>query len=1044
MPDGQGLGTGMDRRGFFRIVGASGAAMAAAGCGKTTETLLPFVIPPEHIVPGAATWFATVCRECPAGCGVLAKSREGRIVKLEGNPDHPVNHGALCARGQASLLSAYDPDRIPGPRVREGDVWRALSVADAQKLLVDKVTAARQGGAGRVAMITQLETGSLGRLADEWLKAVGGRPRIAYETFAHEDLRAASQAVFGVDAIPYHAFEDARTILSLGADFLETWLSPVGYAGALRRAHALHDERFARVIHIEPRYSMTAANADEWVPSVPGAEAVIALALLRLVLESRQIPALPAKEMASLVALVDTVDVDAVAKQSGVPAAKLKHLAETLVKSVPSLVVAGGVASSGASGVEAATAVHLLNYALGNVGRTVRFGPGSALSHASRYTDVVALAKAMAQGEITVLIVKDANPAFTLPARAGFAEALAKVPFVVSLSSHLDETTTHAHLVIPDLTPLESWGDYSPRDGVWGVIQPAMGVVPKVEPTNPDALDLPQLKAVRDAIGKKAAEAFPGVATKATGDLLLDAGRALAPGSEKTVFKAVTFADYLRDSWRAMGKTLAPKATFEEFWEEALRRGGYWADVPAAKVVLRSGLKVSAQPPTLEGGANDPALLVVPSSRYYDGRSANKVWLHEAPDPMTQVVYASWVEVSAETARGLDVRNGDVMRVESPHGAVELPAYVSETLAAGAVAIPTGLGHTAYGRFARGVGQSPYALLSAEPATGSGGRRWLGVRVRLQKTGRREKLATPAGVTEVDHSREIFETVGFAEAMKLERGGEAPEHANLPSMYPDLKYPQNRWGLSIDLDACTGCQACVVACQAENNVPSVGKGDIDYGRSIAWLRVERWWDHGHGEAPATGHAALNGVAEAAEGPVAASPSARFLPMLCQHCEVAPCEPVCPVFAAYHTADGLNAQIYNRCVGTRYCGNNCPYMVRRFNWYRYEWPAPMNLQLNPDVAVRDRGVMEKCTMCVQRIIAGRGRARDEGRQPRDGEILTACQQTCPTQAITFGDLKDGKSRVSRQSVSPRGYHVLGELGTRPAVTYLKKILREEHA
>jgi anaerobic selenocysteine-containing dehydrogenase/Fe-S-cluster-containing dehydrogenase component len=1045
MPDGQGGGTGMDRRGFFRIVGASGAAVAAAGCGKTTETLLPYVIPPEHIVPGAATWFATVCRECPAGCGVLAKSREGRIVKLEGNPDHPVNRGALCARGQASLLATYDPDRIPGPRVRDGEAWRAVSVADAQKLLVDKLAAARQAGTGRIAMITQLETGSLGRLADEWLKAVGGRPRISYETFAYEDLRAASQAVFGVDAIPYHAFEDARTILSLGADFLETWLSPVGYTVAFRRAHALRGEHFARVIHVEPRYSMTAANADEWVPSLAGAEAAIALALLRLVLESRQIPALPPKEMASLVALVDGVNVDAVAKQSGVPAAKLKHLAETLVKGAPSLVVSGGVASSGAGSVDAATAVHLLNYALGNVGRTVRFGPGSALSRASRYADVVALTKAMAQGEIAVLIVKDANPAFTLPARTGFAEALAKVPFVVSLSSHLDETTGRAHLVIPDLTPLESWGDYSPRDGVWGIVQPAMGVVPKVEPTNPDALDLPQLKPLRDALGKKAAETFPGVQTKATGDLLLDTGRAVVAGSEKTVFKATTFADYLRDAWRVMAKSVAPKSTFEEFWEDTLRRGGYWADVPATKVALRPGLKVSTQAPALEGGANDPALLIVPSSRYYDGRSANKVWLHEAPDPMTQVVYASWVEVSAETARGIDVRTGDVLKVESPHGSVELPAYVSETLAAGAVAIPAGLGHTAYGRFARGVGQSPYALLSAEPATGSGGRQWLGVRVRLQKTGRREKLATPAGVTEIDHTREIFETVGLAEAVKLEQGGEAPEHANLPSMYPDLKYPQNRWGMSIDLDACTGCQACVVACQAENNVPSVGKGDIDYGRSIAWLRVERWWDRGHGEA-AAGHATLPGVgvAEAAEGPAPTPPSARFLPMLCQHCEVAPCEPVCPVFAAYHTSEGLNAQIYNRCVGTRYCGNNCPYMVRRFNWYRYEWPAPMTLQLNPDVAVRDRGVMEKCTMCVQRIIAGRGRARDEGRQVRDGDILTACQQTCPTQAITFGDLKDGKSRVSRLSVSPRGYHVLGELGTRPALTYLKRILREEHA
>ena len=269
-PDGRGTGSGVDRRGFFRIVGVSGAAAAAAGCGKTTEAILPWVIPPEHIVPGVATWFATVCRECPAGCGVLAKSREGRVVKLEGNPDHPVSRGALCARGQASLLGTYDPDRVPGPRLREGETWQAVSVADAEKLLVEKLAAARQAGPGRIAMLTQLETGSLGRLMDEWLKAVGGRARVAYEPFAHEDLRAASRAVFGVDAIPHHAFEEARTILSLGADFLETWISPAEYAGAFRRARALRDGHTAHVIHVEPRYSMTAANADEWIPSAPG------------------------------------------------------------------------------------------------------------------------------------------------------------------------------------------------------------------------------------------------------------------------------------------------------------------------------------------------------------------------------------------------------------------------------------------------------------------------------------------------------------------------------------------------------------------------------------------------------------------------------------------------------------------------------------------------------------------------------------------------------------------------------------------------------
>jgi anaerobic selenocysteine-containing dehydrogenase/Fe-S-cluster-containing dehydrogenase component len=1024
---------GVDRRGFFKIVGVSGAAAVAAGCGKTTETLLPYVIPPENIVPGVATWYATVCRECPAGCGALAKVREGRVVKLEGNPDHPVNRGTLCARGQASILGTYDPDRVARPRLRDGEAWKTVSVAEARKVLVEKLQAARQAGPGRIAMLTGLETGTLGRLMDEWLRVVGGRPRVAFEPFAHEDLRAANRLVFGLDAIPYHAFEDAQTILSLGADYLETWLSPVGYAGGFRRAHALRENApGAVVIHVEPRYSMTAANADEWVTNAPGTEGAVALALLRIVMDERWHAPLPAKEVEAIAGLARGADVEAAARESGIPAARLRRIAERLAKGGPSLVVGGGTAAAGPGATEAQVCVSLLNYALGNVGKTVRFGPNSALSRASRYADLVALTQAMARGQIAVLLVKDANPVYALPPGAGFVDALAKVPTVVSLSSHPDETTVRAHLIVPDLTPLESWGDYVAREGAWGLIQPAMAPVPEIGRRREDGLDI---------VLKRPGETFPGVDTLATGDLLLDVGRALVPGSEKEKgpFAAKTWADYLREAWRQLGQKAAPSEPFDAFWEAALQRGGFFTDVPSPKVALPPGLRAGGPPAGGERGG-DLALMVVPSTLFYDGRSANKAWLHETPDPMLQVVYGTAVEVSAETARNLAVKTGDVVRVESPQGSLEAPAWVSDTLEARTVAILTGLGHTAYGRFATGahwrpggIGRNPMALLAGEADPVSGGLRWGGVRVKLSKTGRFEKLASPAGVTEIDPEREIFGTIPVKEALEAAHAGRTPEHANLPSMYPDLKYPEHRWGLSIDLDACTGCQACVVACQAENNVPLVGKANIDYGRAISWLRVERWWDRGEA-----------GASTAAGPAPRASARARFLPMLCQHCEVAPCEPVCPVFAAYHTSEGLNAQVYNRCVGTRYCGNNCPYMVRRFNWYRFDWPAPMTLQLNPDVAVRDRGVMEKCTMCLQRILAGKDQARTEGRPVKDGDIMTACQQTCPTQAITFGDLKDGRSRVSGLSTSARGYHVLEELGTRPAVTYLKKVERGERA
>ena len=317
------------------------------------------------------------------------------------------------------------------------------------------------------------------------------------------------------------------------------------------------------------------------------------------------------------------------------------------------------------------------------------------------------------------------------------------------------------------------------------------------------------------------------------------------------------------------------------------------------------------------------------------------------------------------------------------------------------------------------AGANPMRLLGGTPEAASGGLPHLAVKVSLAKTGARRPLAIPQSTFD-DENRGIAEVVGLAAAREMELRGKRPEDASHPSMYPEVKYPDYRWGMAVDLDACTGCQACVVACSAENNVPVVGKAQVAYGRAQQWIRLERW---------------VKGEGNKVN---------VFLPMFCQHCEIAPCEPVCPVYAAYHTKEGLNAQVYNRCVGTRYCGNNCPYHVRRFNWFNYTWTAPLDVQLNPDVTVRQLGVMEKCTMCLQRIEKGKDEARDAGRKVRDGDVQTACQQTCPTQAITFGDLKDGAARVSKLSANPRSYHVLHELGTRPAVTYLARVVRHETA
>ena len=471
---------GMDRRAFFKIVATSGAAVAAAGCGKEGDELLgrvptkliPYVVPPDGIVPGVAAYFSTVCRECPVGCGLMAKNRDGRVIKLEGNPDHPVNAGTLCLRGQAQLQGLYHPDRFRGAQVG----GKAAAWDEVEKQVGDKLAAlakARQGS--KIALVSGLETGSLGRLMDEWTRALGARPRIAYEPLGYEALRAANRAAFGRDAIPHYAIEEAGYLVSFGADFLETWINPVAYAGSFARMHALGRGRAGTFVHIEPRQSMTAANADEWLRNAPGTEGVLALAMLKVMLDE----GIHARESDSgaLRAAVKGVDVAKAAEISGVPAETIKRVAHDFAHAKGALAIGGGMAMTGPQATDTLIAVNLLNIAVGAVGKTIRFGSDAALGKAGSFADMAKLTQAMAADEIEVLILAGVNPVYSMPAKSGFSEALGKVGLVVSLSHHPTETTARSTVVLPALHALESWGDYVPRDCVIGHMQTTMGPV---------------------------------------------------------------------------------------------------------------------------------------------------------------------------------------------------------------------------------------------------------------------------------------------------------------------------------------------------------------------------------------------------------------------------------------------------------------------------------------------------------------------------------------------------------------------------------------
>jgi molybdopterin-containing oxidoreductase family iron-sulfur binding subunit len=481
---------------------------------------------------------------------------------------------------------------------------------------------------------------------------------------------------------------------------------------------------------------------------------------------------------------------------------------------------------------------------------------------------------------------------------------------------------------------------------------------------------------------------------------------------------------------------------FAAFWHGAVQRGGIFSEAPASAPVSlgTAAARVSYTKPAFEGNG-DFVFAPYPHPLLYDGRGANKPWLLENSDPVTKITWHSWVELHPETARKLDVRDGEILRVTSPHGVIEAPAFVYHGIHPDVIAVPLGLGHTEYGGYARGLGVNALDLLGAPAGAFLP---YVSTRVAVEKTGGYKKLASIAG-TPRQLGRGIAEAVTLEAAQKgltIEQAYLAEGHGRHEinteqeleaikgwsaeqedeTRHGDYAGSNPRWGMAIDLAKCTGCQACVTACYAENNIPTVGEEEILRGREMTWMRIERYWE--------------------GEGEPRQPPTARFVPMLCQHCSNAPCEPVCPVYAAYHTADGLNGQVYNRCVGTRYCANNCPYKVRYFNWYKYNqrsWPEPLHLQLNPDVTVRARGVMEKCTFCIQRIRGAQNEARLEDRPIRDGEIVTACAQACPSDAIVFGNVRDPGSRVARLQQDPRGYRVLEDLNTRSAITYLAKVL-----
>ncbi|MGH7530215.1 MAG: molybdopterin-dependent oxidoreductase [Gemmatimonadales bacterium] len=1006
----------IDRRRFLKVLGVTGAGAATlSACGigpEPTEKLIPYLIQPEDQIPGIATFYASTCRECSAGCGIHVRVREGRAVKIEGNPDSPLNRGRLCSRGQAALQGLYNPDRVRGPLVRNAaGSFEPIAWDDAISRLQTTITAAARGRA--IVFLSGAEASSFGDLVDAWMAQLGGR-RVGYEPFAFEALRTGNRIAFGTSAVPWYDFANARSIIAFGADFLDTWLSPVAFQNGFSAAHAFDAARAAskaRFVYVGPRLSLTGMNADEWIAALPGTEGLLALAMAQVIVSQRLAPALSASDTARLGDLLERHRPAAVAPAIGIDAAVIGRLARDFAAEARAgggrgLAVAGGMAAHYANGAEIVAAVNVLNYVAGAVGTLVNFDaelPPSATAGAFR--DITALTADMAAGRLAsgVLLIHGANPGHSLP--GSFTQALGRVGFKVSFSSYMDETAAACDMILPDHHPLEQWADSRPRAGVYALQQPVVQ---------------------------------PVFDTRHTGELVLRLAE--RPG---------TFRDYLQDRWRDVQRRARGGAgqSFEQFWAEAVQHGGVYDVAPAAPARPAQRVRLAETvasivvgvPPATPGQAEEHTVVVFPHPILHDGRGANKPWLQELPDPVSKIAWHGWVEVHPDTAARWGVATGDFLRIQSTFGGVLAPVWITRAVRPDVLALPTGQGHTAYGRYAKDRSFNAFELLGTEP-NAYGGRSFV-VRARVSKTGEHRRMASTEGSPR-ERGEGSVELLPLARARALRAGDhpfhheETPEYAAAAVAWwaerqfekaelGDYAGEQPRWGMAIDLSKCTGCSACVTACYAENNIATAGEELVSRGREMSWLRIERYW-----------------LTEDDGTPQGAVSS----PMLCQHCGNAPCEPVCPVYAAYHTPDGLNGQVYNRCVGTRYCANNCPYKVRYFNWFNFAeaggawdaWPEPLPMLLNPDVTVREKGVMEKCTFCVQRIRGAQNQARLADRTVRDGEIVPACAQTCPSEAIAFGDLNDRNSQVFRLAGDPRGYHVLAGLNTKPAITYLAHV------
>ncbi len=953
------------RRHFLKLMGASLAFAGLTSCRWPKEKIAPYAHRPESRTPGVPEHYATAMEINGIASGLLVKSFDGRPIKIEGNPSHPINKGTAGVLDQASVLQLYDPDRSRGiVRYDQGkeitqnwDTFSSFAQNHFSRLK-------KQSGKGLYVLSESSSSPSFQDMCKRFKQTFPHAKWFEYEPISNDNERVGTKLLFGKPARPQLQLDKAKVIFLFDADLFASHPAFIKYARDFAKGRRPNEEWMNRLYVIESGYSTTGAMADHRLPlRASQTETFICALAAELVINQKF----------SLPAEFQFLDKTLSKFQNhSFPQKWIKALAKDLVQNKGQCVLAAGWNQS--STVHAV--MHCLNVLLRNVGETIHFT--EEIDRPLHSESIRSLNEEIKAGKVDSLLILGGNPVYNSPVDLEFGKQLSVVPNSIHLSLYRNETTKTCSWHVPRAHYLETWGDARAYEGTVCTIQPL------IEP--------------------------------------------LYGGKSFIEFLAIIMDEEPKSGYEITRRTfrnLFGSTNFEASWQKALHDGilsdrSFETTRPVIQNNEIESLLAQITLPT-ENDERPPLEIVFKQdSCVYDGRFANNGWLQELPDFMTKIAWGNAAIISQETADAYGIQNEELITLKHEGRELQIPVYVMPGHASHSITLPLGYGRTSAGTVGNGLGSNTYLLRTIQAMNFVYG-------VELTATGQQYKLASTQNHHAIDtvgmeaKQHRLGELVREADLKEYREHPNFAEHrVHAPEFKPLWEvhqYEGHKWGMAIDLNSCIGCNACVAACQAENNIPIVGKEQVSNGREMHWIRIDRYFK---GEE--------------------SNPQVSHQPVACVHCENAPCEQVCPVAATVHSHEGLNLMVYNRCVGTRYCSNNCPYKVRRFNFFNYRTglSETEKMAYNPEVTVRSRGVMEKCTYCVQRIEAVKIKAKNERRPIEDGEIVPACAQTCPTQAIVFGDLNDKDSQISQLHENNRAYGMLAELNTKPRTEHLARV------